>query len=133
MFRLNCGVRVSFPQDGKHIKLVKETLSRIGIANNISKTLYPSAYLIEDDEGFIIAHFKEIFPLINSDGVCDVSDSDIERRNTIAMLLEKWGILAIDEEINTNEKFVFILPYKNKKYWTINHKLNLRSFERIYE
>lgn len=133
MFRLNCGVKVSFPQDEKNIKIIRETLSRIGIANKKNKVIYPSAYLIEDDEGFIIAHFKEIFPLINDNATADITDIDIERRNTIVKLLEKWGLLSIDEDIDSQDRFVFILSYKDKKRWRINHKLNLKTFDRIYQ
>lgn len=133
MFRLDCGVKVSFPQDEKNIKIIRETLSRIGIANKKNKVIYPTAYLIEDDEGFIIAHFKEIFPLINENATADINDEDLERRNTIVKLLEKWELLSIDEDIDSQDRFVFILPFKDKRYWKINHKLNLKTFDRIYQ
>lgn len=109
------------------IPIITETLSRIGIANKKDQILYPSCYLYKDiDNKYYICHFKELY-LIRMDraGYSNISDDDILRKNSIALLLEKWNLIknitAID---NKDTVFVFALPYKEKSKWTITHKID---------
>lgn len=112
--------------DNVNEKVVIETLSRIGICNKKEKILYPSCYLFKDDGRYYISHFKELFSL-REDGYNNISQQDIERRNSIIYCLMVWGLIDVDEDIiNPHNTFVFILPYSEKKDWTISHKIKLR-------
>ena len=72
---------------------VRETLTRIGVASRKDKTLYQSCHILHKQGKFYIVHFKEMFAL---DGKpTNFSDEDKGRRNTIATLLEDWGLLKI--------------------------------------
>lgn len=104
-------------------KMVKETLSRMGIADKKNKVLYPSCYLHEEDGIYFIAHFKELYAL-RENGFNNVSDEDIERRNAIIFCLERWGLVKpiYPEQIDNHEMFVFILPHKDRNNWKIIHK-----------
>ena len=114
------------------IAVLKETLSRIGIANKKQKILYPSCYLYEAFDTFYIAHFKQLFLLTRQDGYGNLSNDDIKRRNAIAFCLENWGLINIKgEEIQDHDMFVFVLPYKEKHLWTICNKFNINSVEII--
>ena len=107
-------------------KIVIETLSRIGICNKKEKILYPSCYLIKEDGKYYLGHFKELF-LLRSDGYNNISNQDIERRNSIIYCLWSWGLIDVDEDkILPHETFVFILPYNEKKDWVISHKYKIR-------
>ena len=108
---------------GTDPKLIRETLSRMGIANKKEKILYPSCYLYEEDGIYFIAHFKELFAL-REGGFNNLSEDDIERRNAIIFCLEKWGLIKVvyPEQIENHEMFVFILPHSEKESWKINHK-----------
>jgi hypothetical protein len=73
-------------------------------------------------------HFKELFEL---DGLeSDISDNDVGRRNTIATLLEEWGLLDIinpieDDEPRANIKQIKIISYKDKDDWDLIPKYHI--------
>ena len=67
---------------------VRETLTRIGVASRKDKTLYQSCHILHKQGRYFIVHFKELFAL---DGkIADLSENDLQRRNTIAKLLVDW-------------------------------------------
>ncbi len=110
-------------------KIIRESLTRMGIQNRKEKILYPSCYLYEADGKFFIAHFKELF-LLREKGYDDLTDEDIDRRNAIVSLLYDWGLIDLDgdfEQLNVVDKYVFVLSYKEKKNWTIKHKIKFWS------
>lgn len=112
-------------------KIVKETLSRIGIANKKKKILYPSCYLYQNFENYYIVHFKEMFLLTRSNGYNNISEKDIERKNSIIYCLKEWGLVDVveKESIDPHDEFVFVLPFKDKHKWIIQHKFNLNGTE----
>ena len=112
-----------------NIKVIQESCSRIGVADKKHKILYPSCYCIKQDDGYYIAHFKQLFMLKNG-GYNNISEDDLKRRNAIAFCLRSWGLIdVIEESITPHDCFVFVLPHKEKDSWKINHKINSYSFE----
>lgn len=107
---------------------VRETLTRIGVASRMDKTLYQSCHILHKQGKFYIVHFKEMFAL---DGKpTNFSDEDKGRRNTIAKLLEDWGLIIIvdpnqaqDPKATLNQ--IKILPHKEKDDWTLVQKYNI--------
>ena len=75
---------------------IRETLTRIGVASRKSinnPTLFQSCHILHKSGLYFLVHFKEMFHL---DGkFCDLSVNDVQRRNTIAGLLEDWNLLTI--------------------------------------
>ena len=72
---------------------VKETLTRIGVASRKDNTLYQSCHILHKQGKYYIVHFKELFAL---DGKpTNFSDDDKGRRNSIATLLDEWGLIKI--------------------------------------
>lgn len=107
------------------IAVIKETLSRIGIANKKAKILYPSCYLYESFGVYYIAHFKQLFLLTRQDGYNNLSIEDINQRNSIIFCLKNWNLIEIENIlIEPHDKFVYVLPYKFKHEWKIEHKFN---------
>ena len=104
---------------------VRETLSRIGVASRKEKKLYQSCHILHKQGRYFIVHFKELFAL---DGKpTNLSQNDIDRRNTIAGLLQDWElveILGIDEPKAPLSQ-IKILPYKEKEEWTLETKYNI--------
>jgi hypothetical protein len=107
---------------------VKETLTRIGVASRKDQSLYQSCHILHKQGKYYIIHFKELFML---DGKpANFSDDDIGRRNTIAALLEEWGLVKI---VNTDAvqdprlpmSQIKILPFKEKDQWTLVSKYNI--------
>ena len=76
----------------------------------------------------MILHFKELFIL---DGLeSDISDADVGRRNTIANLLDEWGLLKIvdpdeSEDPQVEVRQIKILPHKEKKDWELIPKYHI--------
>ena len=111
------------------ISIIEETLTRMGIGDKKNKILYPSCSLIKDiDIKFYIYHFKELFKLRKDKPSYDnITNDDILRLNSIAILLEEWGMVELidfPEEVDTI--FVYTIPYNNKRDWQIKHKFNQR-------
>ena len=113
------------------IKVIKETLSRIGIANKKKNILYPTCYLYQNFEEYYIVHFKSMFLLTRPNGYNNISEKDIERKNSIIFCMKNWGLIDIieDDDIEPHNEFVYVLPYQEKRYWTISHKFNVIGTE----
>lgn len=107
---------------------VRETLTRIGVASRKDKTLYQSCHILHKQGKFYIVHFKEMFALDGKPS--NFSEEDKGRRNTIAKLLEDWGLVKIVEpqqaenpKASLNQ--IKILPHKEKDEWTLVQKYNI--------
>ena len=106
---------------------IRETLTRIGVASRKDQTLYQSCHILHKQGRYFIVHFKELFAL---DGKrADISVNDLERRNTIAHLLEDWGLVTIlnsDGCINTAPlSQIKVLSFAEKGDWTLATKYNI--------
>ena len=112
------------------IAVIRETLSRCGIANKKKKILYPSCYLYEAFGVYYIAHFKQLFLLTRQDGYNNLCEDDLARRNGIIFCLKNWGLIDVDESIiEPHDKFIFVLPFKEKNQWTISNKFNINNVD----
>jgi hypothetical protein len=110
------------------MKVVAETLTRVGISNKKKKILYPSCYIIEKEGKYYLAHFKQLFLLTRSSAYNAICEDDIARRNAIAYCLKQWGLIDVDEKLITpHSMYVFVLNHEDKAAWSISHKFNLRS------
>jgi hypothetical protein len=117
------------------IKIINETLSRIGIANKKERILYPSCYLYQNFEKFYIVHFKELFALTRPNAYLNISVNDISRKNSVICRLAAWGLIEIVnfEELNNCDDFIFVLSHKEKKLnnWKVIHKFNINSLTKV--
>ena len=104
---------------------VRETLSRIGVASRKERKLYQSCHILHKQGRYFIVHFKELFAL---DGKpTNISVNDLERRNTIAGLLEDWDLIEIIG--NSVERAplsqIKVLSFKEKDEWILETKYNI--------
>jgi Bacteriophage translational regulator len=107
---------------------VKETLSRIGVASKMEKTLYQSCHILHKQGRYYITHFKQMFLLDGKKS--DFSDEDRGRLHTIANLLQEWKLVKlVDPE---KSKFpvspisqIKIIPHKEKGDWTLVTKYSI--------
>lgn len=106
--------------------VIKETLERIGIANRKTHVITPSVYILHKQGKYYIIHFKELLAL---DGFKrNINETDISRRNAIISLLSNWGMVEILEDGVYQEELeeqIFVLPYKEKHIYKINHKYRI--------
>ena len=108
---------------------VEEVLERIGIINKQEKIIFPSCYLFKTQDDYYIAHFKEMIREYNPNSFDNMVDSDIKRRNSIAILLENWNFLNILSNEHFETVFVTILPLDMKSSYTIHHKFRINKDE----
>jgi hypothetical protein len=107
--------------DPDNFLLVKETLTRIGVASKKNNTLYQSCHILHKQGKYYIMHFKELF-LLDGKKNTDFCENDEARRNTIANLLEEWGLIEVVDKEKTKEPVVpvshiKIISFKEKGDW----------------
>ena len=104
---------------------VRETLSRIGVASRKERKLYQSCHILHKQGRYFIVHFKELFAL---DGKpTNISINDLERRNTIAGVLEDWDLIKItgNNEQKAPLSQIKVLSYREKDEWLLETKYNI--------
>jgi hypothetical protein len=119
-------LEVTIKQPDDFLK-VRETLTRIGVASRKDKTLFQSCHILHKQGKYYIVHFKELFAL---DGkTATLSENDIQRRNTIAVLLADWNLIDIVKKEAAENKAplsqIKVLPFKEKKDWILSAKYNI--------
>lgn len=119
-------IEVRIGEEGDFLK-IKETLTRIGIASRKDRKLFQSCHILHKQGRYYIVHFKELFAL---DGkVSNLSDEDKQRRNTIANLLQDWGLLKVVEPLSKDSlaplSGIKILSHKEKDDWELVAKYNI--------
>lgn len=104
---------------------IRETLSSIGVASRKEKKLYQSCHILHKQGRYYIVHFKELFSLDGKQ--TDISENDIARRNTIASLLEEWGLVNILTSKGESAPLsqIKIIPFKEKNEWELETKYNI--------
>ena len=106
---------------------VCETLTRIGVASRKDKKLFQSCHILHKQGRYFIVHFKELFALDGKEA--NLTDNDIERRNTIAQLLSDWGLIAIINTTVAEKKAplsqIKVLSFKEKGEWDLQAKYNI--------
>ena len=106
---------------------IRETLSRIGVASRKDKTLFQSCHILHKQGKYYIVHFKELFALDGKKAT--LVENDVQRRNTIAVLLQDWNLLNIvKQEASTNKaplSQIKIIAFKEKGEWNLQAKYNI--------
>ena len=106
---------------------VRETLTRIGVASRKDKKLFQSCHILHKQGRYFIVHFKELFALDGKEA--NLTENDIERRNTIAQLLGDWGLIAIVNATVAENKAplsqIKVLSFKEKDEWDLQAKYNI--------
>ena len=119
-------LEVTIKQPDDFLK-VRETLTRIGVASRKDKTLYQSCHILHKQGKYYIVHFKELFALDGKKST--LSENDIQRRNTITLLLQDWSLIDVVKKEMTVDKAplsqIKVLPFKEKKDWTLSAKYNI--------
>ena len=120
-------VEVTLGQQDDFLK-VRETLTRIGVAAKNDNILYQSCHILHKQGKYYIVHFKELFELDGKPS--NISDNDIQRRNTIANLMAEWGLVKLVDPDKTKDNVaplsqIKILPFKDKNQWQLVSKYTI--------
>ena len=119
-------LEISLNQPDDFLK-VRETLTRIGVASRKDNTLYQSCHILHKQGRYFIVHFKELFVL---DGKpADLTDNDLERRNTITKLLVDWGLVKVVDAESIRHQAplnqIKVISYRYKNNWKLETKYNI--------
>lgn len=129
-------IEVTLPEPDNFLK-VKEALTRMGTRSTkpAEMTLIQSCHILQKKSRYYIVHFKELF-LLDNRLINEFTDSDRARRNHIAELLEKWGLVGIvsPEKISSpspeTDSHLRIVPFKKKKEWFLKAQHHLGTKKR---
>ena len=119
-------LEVTIKQPDDFLK-VRETLTRIGVASRKDKTLFQSCHILHKQGKYYIVPFKALFALDGKKAT--LTENDIQRRNTIAVLLADWNLISIVKKEAAENKAplsqIKVLPFKEKKEWILSAKYNI--------
>ena len=119
-------LEVTIKQPDDFLK-VRETLTRIGVASRKDKTLFQSCHILHKQGKYYITHFKELFALDGKNST--LTENDIQRRNTIALLLQDWSLIDVVNTSQVENKAplsqIKVLPFKEKNEWNMVAKYNI--------
>ena len=119
-------LEVTLPEPDNFLK-VRETLTRIGIASRKDKKLYQSCHILHKQGRYYIVHFKELFALDGKES--NITSNDVERRNTIAGLLQDWGLLKVLDASKADPKAslsqIKVVSHKEKEEWELVPKYSI--------
>jgi len=119
-------LEVLLPEPDNFLK-IRETLTRIGIASRKEQKLYQSCHILHKQGRYFIVHFKELFALDGKES--NITSNDVERRNTVAGLLQDWGLLKIVDSAKAEQKVslsqIKVVAYKEKNEWELVPKYNI--------
>lgn len=129
----NYGVRVKLISD---FMVVKETLTRMGFgyrakplnSEKLEPTLVQSCHLLHKRGEYCILHFKELFALDGKSAF--ITEEDIGRRNTIAELLNQWGLVEIltpipPDKPRAPQSKIKIVKHDDVKNWKLVAKYTI--------
>jgi len=121
------GIEIDIKEKDDFLK-IRETLTRMGVSSRKENKLFQSCHILHKRGRYAILHFKELFLM---DGLqSDITDNDLERRNTIVGLLEEWDLLEIlDENYDDLTKAslaqIKIIPHREKAEWELIPKYHI--------
>ena len=119
-------LEVTLKQPDDFLK-IRETLSRIGVASRKDKTLFQSCHILHKQGKYYIVHFKELFALDGQKAT--LVENDVQRRNTISVLLQDWNLLSIVKPEAAENKAplsqIKIIAFKEKNEWNLQAKYNI--------
>jgi len=129
MVDLNKFIEISLYEDDDFLK-VKETLTRIGVSSRKEKVLYQSCHILHKQGRYYLVHFKEMFALDGKPS--NLTESDVQRRNAIAKLLQEWDLIKIVNPSIMCEDFaplhqIKIISFREKDDWDLVAKYNMGS------
>jgi len=104
---------------------IRETLTRIGVASKKDAKLYQSCHILHKQGRYFITHFKELFLLDGKPS--NLTENDLQRRNTIVTLMSDWGLLETVKPIGDTAPLnqIKIISHKEKGDWELCPKYNI--------
>lgn len=97
---------------------IKETLTRLGIANTEKQELYQTCHILHKQGNYYIMHFKELFALDGND--IEMTKNDFMRCDDITKLLVEWGMCdVVNNFYPSGENRFRIVKFRDKNKWKL--------------
>jgi Bacteriophage translational regulator len=131
------GVEVTLTKPDS-FNIVRESLTRIGVAAKNEQILYQSAHILHKQGRYAIVHFKELFALDGKPST--IVENDYARRNTIANLLQQWELVKIVSTEETRPTLIIpaaplsqikIISFKDKADWQLIAKYSIGAKKKV--
>lgn len=119
------------PLDSDQFLKLKETLTRVGIPTKVvpeggqKPVLWQSVHVFHNRGRYFLVHFKQMFLLDGRVKSTDMTDDDFDRLESIAALLEKWGLVRCIEQMPPQKVKVRVIPYAEKDRWDLRAKYKI--------
>ena len=125
------GVEITLAKPADFL-VVKETLTRMGVANEGAKELYQACHILHKQGRYAIIHYLELNAL---DGhPLRMEQEDYERRNKIVNLLAEWDLVKVVEPATIEQQLPInqmkILNFKEKSSWKLVPKYKFTERKR---
>jgi len=122
---LGLGLLITLKEKDDFLK-IKETLTRIGNEEkneSSTVTLHQLCYILHKRGQYAIIHHKELLVLDGKED--EITDEDLECRNTIVKLLSEWNLLIMDNPelldylvFKPTHEIKFV-SFKDKQNWNL--------------
>jgi len=94
------------PLNYQNFKKVCHTLRRIGMparkdATSQKRSLIQTCHVLQKQGQYYLVHFKQMFLLDGRHEQTDYNEDDVFRTETIAALLESWGLITLKSKLTT--------------------------------
>lgn len=100
---------------------IRETLTRVGVGSFSKKILWQTCHIVHYKGRYFILHFLEM--LIMDGKSVKISPEDIKRRNSVAKLIQDWGLCEITTNLGEcSTQKLRIITHKDKNNWTLCSK-----------
>lgn len=122
------GIAITNPEGSAfttdQFNIVRETLQRIGVKSHKTRKFIQSIHIFHKRGQYKLLHFKELFLI---DGkLAEITEEDIFRRNLVAKMLSKWGLIQNSvDHLETGDVVVDVLPHNQKADWILEAKYTL--------
>lgn len=120
------------PLDYQQFRKVFLTLRRIGMparkdTTTHKRSLIQTCHILQKQGRYYIVHFKQMFLLDGRQDQTNYDDEDLSRTETIAELLESWGLIKLISPLKTTDRTVdFIIISKSEiPNWHLKSKYTI--------
>lgn len=125
-WNLDKAVEINLVEEDDFLK-IKESLTRMGIANFKNKELFQTAHILHKRGQYYIVHFKLMFALDGRD--VEFVEEDWRRQNRIAKILSEWELCDLVEPLADEDMVhpsnIKVLKHSDKSDWKLSQKYAL--------
>jgi hypothetical protein len=114
-------------QNDDQFLILRESLTRIGVANTATKTLFQSSHVLHKRGKYYLVHFKQMFLLDGKSA--NIEASDYGRLKKILSMITEWGLtkaVRVPDFYDTLEPVpCYVIASQQKQTWELRPKYRI--------